>query len=169
MPILNFVCFIFIVQSFWNLLDLLLMLLAFTAVISQVKQNVIGDNLLLTVSKDQFRKNVNISLFIWWEKFLSMLLSFISFFVIIRVLRIFSINRMIPKVIKMLSILKNDIISFAIVYMVLLFAFSTTFTLFYEASLNQFNTIGSSLMNLFNYAGIRGTSMNHYYESFMKF
>ena len=143
-------------QSFWNWLDLILMLLAITAVISQVAQNSVGDNLLETIAADQSHF-VSISRYTSWETCNSVLSSLLAFCLNIRILRVLSIIRMNALFIKSLYFLKNDLISFIPLFVIILFTFSTIFTLFFMGTLSEFNSLGTTLMNLFIYAALMST------------
>lgn len=136
------------VQSFWNWFDVFLMALSITAVVFQVNNNSAGGNLLQNIGANP-TLFLNVSQYISSKTYKSVVFSILVYCLTIRILRALSISRKCSVFLKTVSIMKTSLFSFIPLFLIILFAFATLFTLLFEIRLSQFNSLGITVLNLF--------------------
>lgn len=138
-----------------------MMLLSITAIVLQMAQNSESDNLMQKISAYPSHF-VNIINYFSYVAYNSMVMSVLVFCIIIRILRILLVSRKVSVILRAISVLKKAVLSFIPLFFVILFAFSTLFTLLFETRLSQFNSLGRTMMTLFFYAFF--PRMIHYFN-----
>lgn len=139
------------VQTFWNWIDLFLLLLSIMACVFQVLHNSAGDNLLQKIGEYPIRF-VNISQYIYFKTNKSAVTSVLAFCLTIRILRALSVSRKFSVFLEAVSIMKTALFSFIPLFLIVIFAFSDLFALLFETRLSQFNSLGITVLNLLIYA-----------------
>lgn len=137
------------VQSWFNIYDVILLVLLLSAIVTQILQNSTGAilNSKASVNHKQF---LNLSMFIKWSTMSDIFLSLSIFFVSIRLIRPLAFSRWISQNLMALNKMRPEIFSFLPLFFLIFLSFSMLFNLLLSRSLFHFRTFFNTLMTLFS-------------------
>lgn len=135
-------------KSFWNILDVLVILLGYICILFNLYRSVVVNKLLTGILEDP-QQYANFDSLGFWQTQFNNIVAIAVFFAWIKVFKYISFNKTMTQLSSTLSRCAKDVAGFAVMFFIIFFAYAQLGYLIFGTQVRDFSTFQDSIFTLF--------------------